>query len=102
MGIDHQKMELFLLPFLVDGAEDGPWGTAAVVQSELQQLLGLLHSLAVQHLHGAEIRFGESLKIHLILEQRLDHHVGKSIFSSTTGASTGASLRALVQPYFRP
>ena len=22
MGIDHQKMELFLLPFLVDGAEE--------------------------------------------------------------------------------
>ncbi len=105
VGIDHQEMELFLLPFLMDGAEkhaagvDAHYGsrrqirngdagladqlfrliigvdsalnrpilTRTIIKRKLQELFGLLHGLAVQHLHGAEIRLGEGVKIDLIL-----------------------------------
>ena len=61
----------------VDAAENRAGGAGAVVQGELQQLLGLLHGLAVQNLHSPEIGLGEGLKIHLIGEQRLNDHVGE-------------------------
>ena len=113
VGIDHQKVELFLLAFLVDGAQqhaagldahhgsggqvgDGDAGLAdkllglillmdpaqnhpvfagSVVQNELQELLGLLHGLALQHLDGAEIGLGEGLKIDKVGKQRLNLHI---------------------------
>ena len=61
----------------VDAAENRAGGAGAVVQGELQQLLGLLHGLAVQNLHSPEIGLGEGLEIHLIGEQRLNDHVGE-------------------------
>ena len=115
VGIDHQKVELLLLAFLVDGGEqhaagldahhgsggqvgDGDAGlpyqllgliilmnaaqnhpvfAGSVVQNELQELLGLLHGLALQHLDGAEIGLTEGLEIDEIREQGLDFHIGK-------------------------
>ena len=129
MRIDHQKMELFFLPFLVDGAEehtagfdahhgsgrqirDGDAGLSdqlfrlvigvntvqnrpilagTIIKRKLQEHFRLLHRLAVQHLHGAEIALGEGIKIHLILNSGSITTLEKSIFSSPTGASTGAS-----------
>ena len=44
----------------------------SVIQDELQKLLGLRYSLALQNLNGAEIRLAEGLKINEILEQRFD------------------------------
>ena len=46
-----------------------------IVQRELQKLLGLRYCFAGKHLDCSEIGLGESLKIHEILEQRLDFHL---------------------------
>ena len=113
MGIDHQKIELFFLPFLVNGAqkhtagvdahhgperqicdgdaglsnqllrlikgvdaaEDGPRCAGAVVQGELQELLGLGYCLAFEDLYSAEIGLGEGLEIHRVGKEGFDHHV---------------------------
>ena len=76
-GLSNQ---LFRLIILVDAGEDHPVRAGAVVQNELQELLGLLHGFAFLNLYGTEIALGEGVKIHLILEQRLDLHVGKINF----------------------
>ena len=71
-SLTHQLLGLIIL---MDSAQNHPVSAGSVVQSELQQLLGLLHGLTGQHLHGAEIGLGEGLKVHEIGEQRLDLHL---------------------------
>ena len=61
----------------MNAAQNHTVGAGSVVQSELQQLLGLLHSLTGQHLHGTEIGLGKGFKVHEIGEQRLDLHLGE-------------------------
>ena len=106
MGIDHQKMELLLLAYFMNGGDehsagfyahhgarrevrdgdaglpdellrlveradagkDGARRPAPVVESEAKQLLGLGDGLAFEDLDGAEIGFGERLKIDGVLE----------------------------------
>ena len=73
-GLAHQFLRLIVL---VDAAEDHTVLAAAVIQSELEELLALLHGLAGLHLHGTEVRLAERLKIHEIPEQGLDLHLGE-------------------------
>ncbi len=73
-GLAHQLLRLIIL---VDAGEDHPIRAGAVVQNELQELLGLLHGLAFLDLHGPEIGLGEGVKIHQVGEQRFDLHVGE-------------------------
>ena len=83
-GLAHQLLRLVIL---VDAAQNDAVHARAVVQNELQELFGLLHSFAFLYLHSPVIGLGEGVKIHEILEQRLDLHVGKINFPSTTGAA---------------
>ena len=73
-GLAYQLLRLIIL---VDAGEDHPIRAGAVVQNELQELLGLLHGLAFLNLHGTEIALGEGVKIHQVGEQRFDLHVGE-------------------------
>ena len=66
----------------MDTAENHAVGAAAVVQNELQKLLALFHGHALFDLHGAEIRLGEGLKVHKLLEQRLDLHFRDCFFAA--------------------
>ncbi len=69
--------ELLRLVVLVDAGEDDAVRAAAVVQRELQQLVGLLHRLAVLDLHGAEIGLQERVEVHLIGHKGLHLHSGE-------------------------
>ena len=69
--------QLFRLIIFMDAAQNHAIRALAVIQSELQQLLGLLHRFAGQDLHGTEIGLGEGLKIHHVLEDGFDLHVGE-------------------------
>lgn len=73
-GLAHQLLRLIIL---VDAGEDHPVRAGAVVQNELQELLGLLHGLAFLDLHGPEIGLAEGVEIHQVGEQRFDLHVGE-------------------------
>ena len=86
--------QVFRLIIGVDSAQNRPILAAAVVQSELQELLGLLHRLAIQHLNGTEIRLGEGVEIRLILEQRLNDHIGKVDLLRLGGRFGAASVGA--------
>ena len=55
--------QLFRLIIFMDAAQNHAIRALAVIQSELQQLLGLLHRFAGQDLHGTEIALGEGVKI---------------------------------------
>ena len=59
--------ELLRLVELVDAGDDGAVGAAAVVQRELQQLVGFLHRLAVLDLHRAEVGLAECVEVHVLL-----------------------------------
>ena len=72
--------ELLRLVEGVDAREDDARLAGAVVQGELQQLLGLGHGLAVEHLDRAEIALAEGLEIDEILEQGFDLHIGEVDF----------------------
>ena len=61
----------------MDAAEDGAVGARAVVQGELQQLLGLWNRDAVLDLDRAEVGLGEGVKVDKILEERLDLDFGE-------------------------
>ena len=63
--------ELFRLIISVNTGENCAVCACAVVQSELEELLGLLHSDAVLDLHCTEIGLTESLEIDVFCEQRL-------------------------------
>ena len=63
--------QLFRLVISVNTGENGAVCACAVVQSELKELLGLLHSDAVLNLYGTEIGLGEGLEIYVFCEQRL-------------------------------
>ena len=69
--------QLFRLIIFMDAAQNHAIRALAVIQSELQQLLGLLHRFAGQDLHGTEIALGEGVKIHHVLEDGFDLHVGE-------------------------
>ena len=79
VGYSNERFadELFRLVVGVDTREDCALGAGAVVQRELQQFLGFGHRLAGQDLHRPEIGLGESLKVHVVLEQRFDLYVGE-------------------------
>ena len=66
-----------LLRFVVgmDARQNRAILTGSVVQRELQELLGLRYGFAGKHLDRAEIALGEGLKVHKILEQRLDLYI---------------------------
>ena len=76
-GDERLADQRFRLVVLVDAAEDDAVRARAVVEDELEQLFGLGHRRAFLHLHGAEVGLGERLKIHIVLEQRLDLHLGQ-------------------------
>ncbi len=69
--------ELLRLVILVDAGEDDAVLARAVVEHELQELLGLLHGLARLDLNGAEVGLGERIKVDHVLEQRLDLDLGE-------------------------
>ena len=73
-GLAHQLLRLIKL---MNAAQDDAVRTGTVVERELQELLRLLHGFAGLDLHSTEITLGEGVKIHEILEQRLDLHIGK-------------------------
>ena len=61
----------------MDAGEDLAVSASAVVERELQQLVGFLHGLARLDLDGAEIGLAERVKVDLLLRQRLDLQRGK-------------------------
>ena len=60
-GKQRLAYQLFRLVIGVNAAQNDPIHTGSVVQSELQQLLGLLDSFAFLELYGTEIGLGEGL-----------------------------------------
>ena len=60
----------------MDAGEDGAIGAGAVVQGEVEELLGLGHGHAVLDLDRAEIALGKGVEVHEVLEQRLDDDLG--------------------------
>ena len=58
----------------MDAGEDDAVRAAAVVQGELQQLVALLHRLAVLDLHGAEIGLQKRIEVYLVLHIGLQLH----------------------------
>ena len=60
-GKQRLAYQLFRLVIGVNAAQNDPIHTGSVVQSELQQLLGLLDSFAFLDLYGTEIGLGEGL-----------------------------------------
>lgn len=76
-GDEGLAQQLLRLIGVVDAAQDHPVGAGAVVQNELQQLLALGHSGAVLDLDGPEVGLGKGLKVHEILEEGLDLHLGE-------------------------
>ena len=69
--------ELFRLIERVNAGQDRARFSCAVVQRELQQLLGLRHCFTGKNLDSAEIALGEGLKVDEILEQRFDFHIAE-------------------------
>ena len=67
---------LRLIPF-GDAGQNLPVSARAVVQGELQQLVGLLHVLAVLHLDGPEVGLAEGVEVHLLLQLGLDLNGGQ-------------------------
>ena len=61
-----------------DAGEDLTIRAGAVVQREFQQLLGLLHGLAVLDLDGTEVGLAESIEVHALLGEGLHLHSGES------------------------
>ena len=53
--------QFFRLVIGMNSAQNGAFHTGSVVQSELQQLLGLLDSFVFLDLYGTEIGLGEGL-----------------------------------------
>ena len=70
----------------------------SVIQDELQKLLGLRYSLALQNLNGAEIRLAEGLKINEILEQRFDLNLAEVSIGSA-GAAAASSEASELTPF---
>lgn len=73
-GLAHQLLGLIVF---MDAAEDGSGAVRAVVQGELQQLLALADCLAGRDLHRPVVGLGEGLKVHRLLKEGLDLHVGE-------------------------
>ena len=63
-GLAHQLLGLVELG---DAGQDLTIGAGAVIQSELQQLVGLLHVLAGLDLHSTEVGLAEGLEINVLL-----------------------------------
>ena len=85
---DARFSDQFLrLVVIVNAGKDDSIRAGTVVQREFQEFFGLLDRFAGFDLHSPVIGLGEGVKIHEILEQRLDLHVGKINFPSTTGAA---------------
>ena len=70
----HQILGL-VIP--VNAGEDHAVSARAVIEHEAQELLALLHGVALLDLHNAEIRPAEGLEVDKVLEQRLDLHLGE-------------------------
>ena len=68
---------------MVDAGDDDAVSAAAVIQRELQQLVGLLHRFAVLDLHGPEIGLQEGVKVHLLL------HIGLQLDGGQGGLLLG-------------
>ena len=68
-----------LLRFVVgvDAGKDGAVFARAVVEREPKQLLALGNGRALLHLHRAEVGLAERVEVDLLLEQRLDDHLGE-------------------------
>ena len=94
--------QLFRLIIRMDAAEDGTFLAGAVVQGELKQLLALLHHLAGQHLHRAEIGLGEGLEVNRILEQRLDDDLAEVdlLLDDRRSGAAGEAVSALTSSAF--
>ena len=87
--------QLFGLIIGVNTAQNRPFFSATVIQSELQELLGLLHGLAFQHLYGTEIGLGEGLEVNKIGKQRLDLDLGEIYLLLRCGCGGGSFNRLL-------
>lgn len=64
--------ELFRLVVFVNAGKNHSICSRTVIQREFQEFFGLFDRFAGLDLHDAEIGFRERLKVHEILEQRLD------------------------------
>ena len=85
--------QLFRFLVCVDPAQDGALRAGSVVQRELQQLLGLLHSLTGLDLDRTEIGLRECVKVHEISEQRLNLHLAEvDLFLCLRLAAAGYTL----------
>ena len=69
--------QFFRLVVSVNTGEDGTVFAGAVIQSELQQFLGLGYCHTLFYLNSSEIGLAEGLKIYYFLEQGLDLYVGE-------------------------
>ena len=69
--------ELFRLVVFVDTGKNDSIFASSVIQHEFQEFFGLFNRFTEFDLHGAEVGFAERLKVHEVLEQRLDLDVGE-------------------------
>ena len=67
--------QLFRLIVSVNTGKDHAVCAGSIVQDELQELLGLRNCLAGFYLHRPEIGLAEGVKVHLLLEERLNLHI---------------------------
>ena len=72
--------QLFGLIIGMNTGENHPICARSIVQDELQELLGLLHGLALLDLHSTEVGLAKGFKVYVVREQRLDLHLGEVDF----------------------
>ena len=73
-GLAHQVLRLIER---MDAGQDGAVFAGAVIQGELQKLLGLRNCLAGLDLHGAEVTLLEGFEINVIRKERLDRNLAE-------------------------
>ena len=69
--------QFFRLIILMDAGEDDAVGACAVIEGELEKLLGLLHGFAIYDLDRTKIGLGEGVEVNEIGKQRLDLDLGE-------------------------
>ena len=95
----HQLLGLVVL---VDAREDHAVGAGAVVKHELEELDALGHGLALLDLDDAEVRLAEGVEVDLVLEERLDDHVGEvGLGEGGAGACGTGGVAGALGPHVR-
>ena len=90
--------QLFRLIVSMNTGEDHAVCACSVIQDKLQELLGLRNGRAFFHLYRPEIGLAEGVKVHLLLKERLNLHIGEVnavVRREESALVTGSRVRIL-------